>query len=147
LRYNRINGIVAEKGKYMSMWKEASKILRQVKRNTTNKHFRAESNFINSVSKSDIIAFFSIRMSKSDLKARPIFHQKRDSIEAHLTIVFTALAISRYIEAYTEVSIKRFIRILGPIRSGIVSVGEDLFYLKANIPETAQNLLNKLPKC
>jgi hypothetical protein len=29
----------------------------------------------------------SFRMSKSDLRARPIYHHKRDSIEAHLTIV------------------------------------------------------------
>jgi hypothetical protein len=33
----------------------------------------------------------SFRMSKSDLRARPVFHYKRDSIEAHLTIVFAAL--------------------------------------------------------
>jgi hypothetical protein len=32
-------------------------------------------------------------MSKSDLQARPIYHRKRDSIEAHLTIVFAALAV------------------------------------------------------
>ncbi len=31
-------------------------------------------------------------MSKHDLQARPIYHRKRDSIEAHLTIVFAALA-------------------------------------------------------
>jgi hypothetical protein len=30
----------------------------------------------------------SFRMAKSDLAARPIFHRLRDSIEAHLTIVF-----------------------------------------------------------
>lgn len=30
-------------------------------------------------------------MSKTDLKARPMFHHTRDAIEAHLTIVFTAL--------------------------------------------------------
>ena len=33
----------------------------------------------------------SFRIAKSDLKARPIFHHKRESIDAHLTIVFTAL--------------------------------------------------------
>ena len=38
-------------------------------------------------------------MSKSDLQARPIYHHKRESIEAHLTIVFTALAVARWIEA------------------------------------------------
>src|ERR1700733_907978 len=33
----------------------------------------------------------SFRMSKTDLAARPMFVPKRDAIEAHLTIVFTAL--------------------------------------------------------
>ena len=41
----------------------------------------------------------SFRMSKSDLAARPIFHHTRDSIDAHLTIVFATLAITRIIEA------------------------------------------------
>ena len=35
----------------------------------------------------------SFRMSKTDLRARPMFHHTRDAIEAHLTIVFTALAV------------------------------------------------------
>jgi hypothetical protein len=29
----------------------------------------------------------SFRMSKSDLRARPVYHRKLDSIEAHLTVV------------------------------------------------------------
>jgi transposase len=37
----------------------------------------------------------SFRMTKTDLAARPVFHRLRDSIEAHLTIVFAALAVSR----------------------------------------------------
>jgi hypothetical protein len=32
----------------------------------------------------------SFRMAKSDLRARPVYHHKRDSTEAHLTIVFAA---------------------------------------------------------
>jgi hypothetical protein len=52
----------------------------------------------------------SFRMSKHDLQARPIYHHKRDSIEAHLTIVFAALAISRWIEETTGWSIKKFVR-------------------------------------
>jgi transposase len=57
----------------------------------------------------------SFRMSKSDLKARPIFHQKRDSIEAHLTVVFAVLAICKMIENRTGMSIKRFVNTLLPI--------------------------------
>jgi transposase len=52
----------------------------------------------------------SFRMSKHDLQARPIYHRQRDSIEAHLTIVFAALAVSRWIENHTGWSIKRFVR-------------------------------------
>jgi hypothetical protein len=37
----------------------------------------------------------SFRMSKHDLRARPVYHRKRDSIEARLTIVFAALAVTR----------------------------------------------------
>jgi hypothetical protein len=41
----------------------------------------------------------SFRMSKHDLQARPVYHHTRESIEAHLTIVFAALAVSHFIEA------------------------------------------------
>jgi hypothetical protein len=33
-------------------------------------------------------------MSKHDLRARPVYHHKRESIDAHLAVVFAALAIS-----------------------------------------------------
>jgi hypothetical protein len=49
-------------------------------------------------------------MSKGDLQARPIYHRKRDSIAAHLTIVFAALAVSRWIEAQTGWSIRKFVK-------------------------------------
>jgi transposase len=37
----------------------------------------------------------SFRMGKTDLRARPVFHRQRDSIEAHVTIVFAALRSTR----------------------------------------------------
>ena len=40
----------------------------------------------------------AFRMSKHDLQARPIYHHTRESIEAHLSIVFAAMAVSHYIE-------------------------------------------------
>ena len=45
--------------------------------------------------------------TKSDLKASPSSH---DSIEAHLTIVFAALAVSRWIEDTTGWSVKKFVK-------------------------------------
>jgi hypothetical protein len=52
----------------------------------------------------------SFRMSKHDLAARPIYHHKRESIDAHLTIVLAALAVGRLVEDRTGWSIKRFVR-------------------------------------
>src|SRR5262245_29660018 len=43
----------------------------------------------------------AFRISKHDLQARPIYHRTRDSIEAHLTVVFAAMAVSHWIEHQT----------------------------------------------
>ena len=51
----------------------------------------------------------AFRMSKSDLKTRPIFHYKEDPIKLHLLICFMALVVSKQIELKTEISIKNFI--------------------------------------
>ena len=51
----------------------------------------------------------SFRMSKTDLAARPIFHRTLDAIEAHLTIVFTALAIARDLQARSSWSIRKIV--------------------------------------
>jgi hypothetical protein len=59
----------------------------------------------------------SFRMSKHDLQARPIYHHKRESIDAHLTVVFAALAITHLIEKQTGWSIKKFIRTTRRYRS------------------------------
>ena len=48
-------------------------------------------------------------MSKHDLQARPIYHHLRESIEAHLSIVVAAMAVSHHIETRTGWSIKRFV--------------------------------------
>lgn len=40
-------------------------------------------------------------MSKHDLAARPIYLPKRESVDAHLTVVFAALAIGRLVEDRT----------------------------------------------
>ena len=63
----------------------------------------------------------SFRMTKSDLAARPIFHRIRDSIEAHLTVVFAALAVSREAQARTGVSIRRIFETLMPLRTATIS--------------------------
>lgn len=86
----------------------------------------------------------SFRMAKSDLRARPIFHHKRDAIEAHLTIVLTSLAVSRQIEKRAGISIKRFVRSLRPIRSGVIEINGKEYTAKAIVPEDIHKLLQKL---
>ena len=66
----------------------------------------------------------SFRIAKSDLQARPIYHRKRDSIEAHLTIVFAALAVSRWIEARTGWSIRKFVKTARRYRTIKIQAGQ-----------------------
>ena len=57
----------------------------------------------------------SFRMSKTDLRARPIFHRTKDAIEAHLTVVFTALALARSMQEATGHLLKKIITTLRPL--------------------------------
>lgn len=86
----------------------------------------------------------SFRMSKSDLKARPIFHRKLDSIRAHLTIVFAALAIARFVEDKTNISIRKFIQKLRVIQTGVVSIEGKKYQTQPSIPNDIQKLVCKL---
>ena len=64
----------------------------------------------------------SFRMSKTDLQARPIFHRERDAVEAHLTVVFTALAINRYLYAATGTTLKKLVQTLRPLRDVTIKI-------------------------
>ena len=86
----------------------------------------------------------SFRMSKSDLKARPVFHRIRDSIEAHLTVVFAALAITRTIEHITGMSTKKFINTLTPLRTGIVSINGQRRTVEPRITPQAREVIAAL---
>ncbi|WP_181276265.1 IS1634 family transposase [Brevibacterium oceani] len=88
----------------------------------------------------------SFRMSKTDLRARPIFHRKRDAIEAHLTLVFTSLAVSRFMQDATEASLKKIITTLRPLRefTGRVS-GQDITFTP-EVPKAVENMLKALER-
>lgn len=57
----------------------------------------------------------AFRIAKSDLAMRPIYHFKRQTIEAHVLICFMALAICKYMELKAEKSTKRIIKLLKSI--------------------------------
>lgn len=49
----------------------------------------------------------AFRMAKSDLEARPMFHHKKESIQAHMIIVFVSLCIAKAIELRAKLSIAK----------------------------------------
>jgi hypothetical protein len=88
----------------------------------------------------------SFRMSKTDLRARPIYHHKRDSIEAHMSIVFTALAVSRWLEQATGWSIKRLVQTLQPYRSIAIQTGHHVLHAGTPLDEPAPAALNAIKR-
>lgn len=76
----------------------------------------------------------SFRMSKHDLRARPIYHHKRESIEAHMSIVFAALAVTRLIESRTGWSIKKFVRTARRYRTVEIRIGEHTLTAEDPLP-------------
>jgi transposase len=86
----------------------------------------------------------SFRMSKSDLDARPIFNRMRDAIEAHLTIVFAALAVSHAIQSRTGLSIAKVVKQLRPLRSATININGATQTFPPAIPDTERKILTDL---
>jgi len=74
-------------------------------------------------------------MARSDLQARPIYRRTRDSIEAHLTIVFAALAVSRWIEHQTGWSIRSFVKTARRYRTIQIQAGPHTITAADTLPE------------
>ncbi|MGX7674456.1 IS1634 family transposase [Plantactinospora sp. DSM 117369] len=84
----------------------------------------------------------SFRMSKTDLAARPIYHHTSESIEAHLTIVFAALAVSRWIENTTGWSIKRFVTTARRYRTITIQAGDHSITAADPLPDELRAALD-----
>ncbi|WP_271035805.1 IS1634 family transposase, partial [Mycolicibacterium hassiacum] len=86
----------------------------------------------------------SFRMSKHDLAARPIYHRTRDSIEAHLTIVFAAMAVSHWIEHRTGWSIKKFVRTARRYRTVQIRAGQQILTAADPLPDDLSDALTNI---
>ncbi len=86
----------------------------------------------------------SFRMSKHDLQARPIYHRKRDSIEAHLTVVFAALAVSRWIEHQTGWSIRKFVRTARRYREIQIQAGDHTITAADPLPDELRDAIDAI---
>jgi hypothetical protein len=86
----------------------------------------------------------SFRMAKSDLQARPIYHRTRDSIEAHLTIVFAALAVSRWIEHQASWSIRKFVKTARRYRTIQIQAGPHTITAADPLPDDLRQALEAI---
>jgi hypothetical protein len=86
----------------------------------------------------------TFRMAKSDLQARPIYHRKRDSIEAHLTIVFAALAVSRWIERQAGWSIRKFVKTTRRYRTIQIQAGAHVITAADPLPGDLRGALDRV---
>ncbi|WP_041788082.1 IS1634 family transposase [Mycolicibacterium gilvum] len=86
----------------------------------------------------------AFRMSKHDLQARPIYHHKRESIEAHLTIVFAAMAVSHWIEVQTGWSIKKFVRTARRYRTVMIKAGNQVLTAADPLPDDLRDAIAQI---
>src|SRR5699024_6409264 len=86
----------------------------------------------------------SFRLTKHDLEARPMFHRTKDMIDAHLNIVFCALAIARHLQTTTGLSLRRIRDILYPLTDGILEVNGQQHTIPASMTSEASELITKL---
>jgi Transposase DDE domain len=86
----------------------------------------------------------SFRMSKTDLRARPIYHHKKDSIEAHLTIVFAALAVTCWLERRTGWSIKKLVTALRRYRTIDIQAGDQTVTAADPLTADVRTVLDRL---
>jgi IS4 transposase len=86
----------------------------------------------------------SFRMTKSDLRARPIFHHEREAIEAHLTVVLAALAVSRHLQQLSGVSIKKLVQTLRTARSATIDINGQRMTLDPELTGPARTIFDRL---
>ncbi|TXI52051.1 MAG: IS1634 family transposase, partial [Mycolicibacter arupensis] len=65
-------------------------------------------------------------------------------IEAHLTIVFTALAVSREVQNRTGLSLRRFLRTLKPLRSATIDLNGVIATYPPAIDNEVKTILDAL---
>ena len=89
----------------------------------------------------------TFRMAKSDLRARPVFHHDRDAIEAHLTVVFAALAVARELQARTGASLKKLVQTLRQLRTVTIDIDGHMCQRRGGFQSSSQPVLQNRGSC
>lgn len=86
----------------------------------------------------------AFRMSKSDLKARPIYHRKAESIDAHLSVVMAAMAVGHVLEERSGLSIKRLVRSLKKYRTFELVVAGQKVHAASPVPDEVVGIIDQI---
>jgi transposase len=88
----------------------------------------------------------AFRVAKNDLSTRPIFHFKKEAIQTHILICFMALAISKYMEIKTKMSVKRITTSLKRVTDAILvdKVTSKRTTMRMNMNEEVRDILKEL---
>lgn len=87
----------------------------------------------------------AFRIAKSDLQMRPIYHFKRQTIEAHVLICFMALVICKYMELKSGKSTKVIIHLLTQVTDARIlhtATNEEII-LRSELSTETKELLKK----
>jgi hypothetical protein len=74
-------------------------------------------------------------------KTRPFHHHKRESIEAHVTIVFAAMAVSHFIGTQTGWSTNKFVRTARRYRTVQIKAGRQILTAADPLPDDLREAL------
>jgi len=88
----------------------------------------------------------AFRVSKSDLKARPIFHFKEEPVKLHLLICFMALAVSKHIEIKAETSIRSFLTRCRKVTDARMfnKITKKEIRMRAEMPSDLRRIISKI---
>ena len=90
----------------------------------------------------------AFRISKNDLKTRPIFHFKEEPIKLHLLICFMALAVSKHIEIKAATSIRAFLTECKKITDARMfnKITQQEIRMRTSIPPALRRIVDKISR-
>lgn len=86
----------------------------------------------------------AFRMSKADLRERPIYHRKKERIRSHLLLCFVSLLVTKETERILNVagySLEKAIAILGKVGEGEARIGDAIIRIDSELDQETELLL------
>lgn len=90
----------------------------------------------------------TFRMSKTDLKTRPIFHYRHDAVRAHVLLCFMGLMIGKFLELKTGLSLRRICDIVWNVHEACIkdNLTGELVTLRTNLDDYHESGLHEVLK-